>query len=52
VKENGFNFEKIKRKHGQILALDLTVENSELLMVYILKMFNFYEIAPNMIIGI
>jgi hypothetical protein len=37
VKENGFNFEKIKRKHGQILALDLTVENSELLMVYILK---------------
>lgn len=37
VKEHEFNFKKIKRKQGQILALDLTVENSELLMVDILK---------------
>lgn len=37
VRENVFNFDKFKRKQGQILALDLTVENSELLMVYILK---------------
>ncbi|XP_052099001.1 uncharacterized protein LOC127733725 [Mytilus californianus] len=37
IQDNSIKVENITRKHGQIFALDLTAENSEMMMIYILK---------------
>lgn len=37
IQDSSIKVENITRKHGQIFALDLATENSEMLMIYILK---------------